>query len=71
MTNKTFGNWDANQTATKLVDRNVSFDFQAFLGKVGPAPSHAAAKRQSNQNLRAESKQAQDNLEDREQNSRG
>jgi hypothetical protein len=27
------------QAAVDLIDRNVSFDFKAFLGKIGPAPS--------------------------------
>jgi hypothetical protein len=26
------------QAAVDLIDRNVSFDFKSFLGKVGPAP---------------------------------
>jgi len=68
MTNKPFARWDANQAA-ELIDRNVSFDFQAFLGKVGPAPSGVVLHRESNQRLRGRSKQAQNNFQDSPQNS--
>ncbi len=71
MTNKPFASCDTNQAATELIDRNVSFDFQAFLGKVGPAPSRVVFNRESNQRLRAESNQAQNNFEDGPENRRG
>ena len=71
MTNKPFASRDRNQGAAELIDRNVSFDFQAFLGKVGPAPSRVVPNRESNLRLRAESKQAPNNLQDKPQNSRG
>jgi len=29
------------QAAADLIDRNVSFDFKSFLGKIGPAPRSA------------------------------
>ena len=71
MTNKPFASWDTNQAAAELIGRNVSFDFQAFLGKVGPAPSRVMLSRESKQPSRAESKQAQNNLQHRPQNGRG
>jgi hypothetical protein len=70
MTNKPFSTCDANEAATELIDRNVSFDFRAFLGKVGPARSRVVLKHEANQRLQAESKQAQNNFRDG-QNSRG
>jgi hypothetical protein len=69
MTNKSFISRDANEAAAELIDRNVSFDFQAFLGKVGPAPSRVVLRRESNEHLRAESKRAQNDFQNKPQNS--
>jgi len=71
MTNKPFAIDETNQTATELIDGNVSFDFRAFLGKVGPAPSRVMLKQEANRPFQAGSKLAQSNYQDMPQNSRG
>jgi hypothetical protein len=71
MTNKLSAFCSADRAATELIDGNVSFDFRAFLGKVGPAPSRVMRKREAKQDLLAGSKQTQRNSQDRLQNSRG
>ena len=71
MSNKLFAIGDTNQAAAQLIDRNVSFDFLAFLGKVGPAPSRVVLEYESKLRSRAESKQAPSNCEDGSQSSRG
>jgi hypothetical protein len=72
MTNKLFTNCDtnSNQTAAELINRNVSFDFQAFLGKVGPAPSRFALKGEADRH-RSEVEAAQNGSQGRSENNRG
>jgi hypothetical protein len=59
MTNKPLPVRDVNHAAAELIDRNVSFDFRAFLGKVDPTPSRVVSKRPSEQ--RSKPEQAQSN----------
>jgi hypothetical protein len=72
MTKKLFTNCDtnSNQTAAELINRNVSFDFQAFLGKVGPAPSRFVLKGKAVLH-RSEAETAQNGFQGRSENNRG
>jgi hypothetical protein len=58
MTNKPLPIRDVNHAAAELIDRNVSFDFRAFLGKVDPTPSRAVSKRPSEQGTKPEQVQS-------------
>jgi hypothetical protein len=40
------------QAAVDLIDRNVSFDFKSFLGKVVPTPSAARRTSPATEDLR-------------------
>jgi hypothetical protein len=47
MTNKSLPVRNVDHAAAEFIDRNVSFDFRAFLGKVDPTPSRVVSKRPS------------------------